>query len=346
MIRPLLLGWNAWRDTANYSVTTALVRLRGRSTSTPWRQGHVVGEELEWNDLGDWQKRLRRGGDGDGVGGERRDGGITSIRESENAGALALHIFEERDGLVVAEGRLGVGGIDCRQDDQWDLRRDQGVGPMFEFAGGVALGVQVGGLLELKRAFACDGVMDASAQIEECSGVGVERREGGNRLLPGGELRGYGAGDTGEGGEEGFDLLGRNGAWGLVGGAAVLTHFGCEQSEDSHERELRGEAFGGGDGQLHTSECGQVDIGFAGHGRVRNIGDGDGWVPAAGGFAQRGQRVRGLAGLGENKHGAGRFGMAARGSGAACVFAGIFHIDDQAGEVLEENLCRQPGMAA
>ena len=50
---------------------------------------------------------------------------------------------------------------------------DQRVGAVLHFAGGIALGVNVGNFLELQRAFERDGVVDAAAEIQE---IGVAEK--------------------------------------------------------------------------------------------------------------------------------------------------------------------------
>ena len=44
---------------------------------------------------------------------------------------------------------------------------DEGDGAVLHLAGGIALGVDIGDLLELERALEGDGVVDAAAQEEE-----------------------------------------------------------------------------------------------------------------------------------------------------------------------------------
>jgi hypothetical protein len=89
---------------------------------------------------------------------------------------LFAHVFQKRDGLFVAEDRLGFRRVDGGENHERDLRGDEGVGAVLEFAGGVALGVEVRGLFELERAFAGNSVVDAATKVEEGAGVGVERR--------------------------------------------------------------------------------------------------------------------------------------------------------------------------
>ncbi len=68
---------------------------------------------------------------------------------------------------------------------------------MLHFAGGVALGVDVGNFLELERAFEGDGEMDAATEVEKIARVG----EAGGELLA-----------LGRAGLEDFFDLGRNAA--------------------------------------------------------------------------------------------------------------------------------------
>ena len=57
--------------------------------------------------------------------------------------------------------------IDGGEHDQRHAIADQRVGPVLQLAHRVALGVHVRGLLQLERAFAGDGVVNAAAEIEK-----------------------------------------------------------------------------------------------------------------------------------------------------------------------------------
>ena len=57
---------------------------------------------------------------------------------------------------------------------------------MLHFAGGIAFGVDVGNLLQLKRAFERDGVVDAAAEIEE---IGLTEELPGELLVKSGFVR-------------------------------------------------------------------------------------------------------------------------------------------------------------
>ena len=79
--------------------------------------------------------------------------------------------------------------IDCGEDDERHAIADQGVGTVLELAYGVALGVHVRGFLQLERALASDGVVDAAAEVEKGYGRCVFRGERGRLLAPGVKMR-------------------------------------------------------------------------------------------------------------------------------------------------------------
>ena len=72
---------------------------------------------------------------------------------------------------------------------------DEGDRAVLEFAGGIALGVDVGDLLELERAFQSDGEVEAAAHEEEVAGVVVAFDQPGD---PGLQARQFGLDDRGQ----------------------------------------------------------------------------------------------------------------------------------------------------
>ena len=73
---------------------------------------------------------------------------------------------------------LGVGRglledvVQRREGYDWRHLVDQGDGTVLEFAGGIALGVDVGQFLELEGAFEGNGITGAATEIEHVPGAG------------------------------------------------------------------------------------------------------------------------------------------------------------------------------
>ena len=141
----------------------------------------MVGEELEGDDLQDGQEQLRGGGDVDGVFDELSDLAVALDGDGDDAAGAGGDLLNVAEGLLVLEDGGWVGRVLGGDDNDGEGLVDEGVGAVLHLAGGVALGVDVGDLLELERALQRDGVVDAAAEEEEVVG-GVEGA-GENRAL-------------------------------------------------------------------------------------------------------------------------------------------------------------------
>ena len=253
-----------------------------------------------------------------------------------------MEVGEELEGFFVAAAGVFVIAVNGGEDDDGNAVADQGVGAVLEFTGGVALGVDVGGLLELEGAFAGDGVVDAAAEEEEGVGVAVFFSEMGETCLPNGELRLDRGGELGQ-----FRKTGGDG--GLIEMAEPCALVERKQVEDG---ELAGEALGGGDGELFAGAERERDGGFAGHGRGWDVGDGEGFLAVGLSFAEGGQGVGGFAGLGDDDYGGfvgggwgGQNGICRTGT-AAAVFAGVLDVDGEAAQVFKRDLGDETSVAA
>ena len=120
---------------------------------------------------------------------ERGNLRVACVGERDDARTLRFHVGEELQSFFVAQHGGFEGAIDRGEDDERHAIADQGVGAVLELAYRVALGVHVGGFLQLERAFAGDGVVDAAAEVEERYGRCVFRGERGRLLAPCVELR-------------------------------------------------------------------------------------------------------------------------------------------------------------
>ena len=192
--------------------------------------------------------------------------------------------------------------------------------------------MEVGGLLQLEGAFAGDGVVNAAAEEEEVFGLAILVGDAVHGLLPAAEL--------------GFDLAGEGGYFGEtlleLGGVHGVARDGGHEGEDVEIEQLRGEALGGGDGALAAGDGGEGDGGFALHGGVVDVGDGEGLVADGVGLAQGGEGVGGFAGLRDDHDGGVGEGLL----GAVGVFAGVLDVDGNAAEVFDDELGEQAGVAA
>ena len=294
-------------------------------------EGHEVGEELEGHDLGDGEQMFGSGCDGDAMA--TRAGTVVSpalARAMTRAPWLSCR--EELHGFFVANDGAVESGIDGGEDDEGDAIADEGVGAVFQLAGGIALGVDVGSLFELEGAFAGDGVVHSAAEVEEAGCGFVLRGEQGDLGAPGVKL--------------GFDRIGESAKSSDVGGEGGGIHLmetgALVEGEEIEHGELAGEAFGGRDGALDAGGERHGDVGLLRHGGGSGVGDGEGAMAAAAGGAERGEGVGGFSRLRENDDA----GMAALGAFAKTVFAGVFDIDGEAAEIFENDFGGEAAVAA
>src|SRR3569623_2433624 len=175
--------------------------------------------------------------------------------------------------------------------DHRHVRIDQRERAMLEFAGGIGLGVDVGDLFQFERAFHGDGILRTPAEeqgvvlvgeiLGELLDLAVERE----RLL-----------DPARNGDELFHEIG------FGRGREVMT---ATEHDHQHEQryQLSSEGLGGrdadfGPGARHEREGGRAYQRTLGH-----VADGERSAEAAQlRFLQRGERVGGLAGLGNRHH--------------------------------------------
>ena len=92
------------------------------------------------------------------------DGFVPFGRQGDDHAAARLGLLHLADHLVV-EVVFGDDG------DDRHVFVDEGDGAVFHLPGRVAFGVDVADLFELERAFEGDGVVDATAEIEEVGGL-------------------------------------------------------------------------------------------------------------------------------------------------------------------------------
>lgn len=93
---------------------------------------------------------------------------------------------------------------------------------------------------------------------------------------------------------EGFDVFDAVFEAHIAGAAEVEGEHGADE-------ELGGEGFSGGDADFVACALVDAAFGFAGDGGADDIGDGEGSVAFADGFAQGGESVDGFAGLADDE---------------------------------------------
>ena len=111
-------------------------------------------------------------GDVDYVLDQLADVGVAFDGDGDDAAGAGADFLDVGERLFVLEDGAGVVGVLRGNADDRKRFVDESVGAVLHLAGRVALGVDVGDLLELERALEGDGVMDAAAEEEEVAGGG------------------------------------------------------------------------------------------------------------------------------------------------------------------------------
>ena len=192
------------------------------------------------------------------------------------------------DLLDIGHG-LGVDAVPRHQPHHRHVAVDEGDRPVLEFAGGIALGVDVGDLLELERPFQGDGEVQAAADEEEVAGVVVAFDQPGDLGLQAGQFVLDDRGQVDQGRAQGLAL----------GRGDGVAHLAEVQGEQEQGRQLAGEGLGRGHADLRAGMGVEDAVGLAGHGRADHVADGQHPRAELGGPADAGQGVRGLARLGD-----------------------------------------------
>src|SRR5215831_20883085 len=127
---------------------------------TAAEDGHVVGQELKRDDRQERREELGRRGDGQHVIGPAAHLVIAAIADGDDLAAPRAHFLDVAHHAVVARVARSEG------DDGHPLV-DERDGPVLHLAGGVALRVDVGDLLELERSLEGDRILHPAAEEEE-----------------------------------------------------------------------------------------------------------------------------------------------------------------------------------
>src|SRR5256884_2633235 len=127
--------------------------------------GDVVGEKLERDDGDERRQELGARRHLDDVLRLRRDVAVARVGHGDHEAVAGPHLLD------VAEHALGRGVAD-HQRYHGELVGDERDRAVLHLTAGIALGMDVGNLLELERPLEGDGVLDATAQIEDVARVG------------------------------------------------------------------------------------------------------------------------------------------------------------------------------
>ena len=223
--------------------------------------------------------------------------------------------------------RLFEPGILGRDDDDGHVLVDQRDRAVFQFAGRVALGVDVGNLLELQRAFERQRERAAAPEVESALRIGEPVRDLFDLAFLLQRIR-----DEARHGDQFVDQAR------LVLGAQHAARAPERDGETGEHGQLAGEGLGGGDADFGTRQRRRDQFAFARDGRGRHVDDRKNVLAFALGIAQRGQRVRRLAGLRDDDGEP----VALHRRFAIAEFGGDIDVHGQARETLEPVTRDQP----
>ena len=190
-----------------------------------------------------------------------------------------------RDFLHVGDGLLEY-LIERRDHDDRHVLVDQRNRPVLEFAGGIALGVDVGDFLQLQRAFQRQRIAGAAAEIEHVAALAISRAS----FSICGSVASAAAIRRGISTSAMHEL-------GLVRVGQFAACPARRDRERGQHHQLAGESLGRGDADFGTGQRRQHGLALARDGRGRHVDDRQRVRAVRLRIAQRGQRVGGFAGL-------------------------------------------------
>ena len=199
----------------------------------------------------------------------------------------------EKDHLATARDHLlGVGGgfleqrVAGRDHNHRHVVFDQRDGTVLHLSGGIALGVDIGNLLQFQRPFQCDGKGGATPEIDHVTGLGHVSRDGAQLFIVieniGGARR---------------HLHQRRRKCRLAVMTDGPSRLCGRDNQTGQHRQLGGEGLGGGDADFRPGMGAQHQIGLARYGAFRHINQGHDMLALFAGETQRRQGVGGLSRL-------------------------------------------------
>ena len=247
---------------------------------------------------------------------------VAFLGNGDDRRLTGLDFLQVADGLGIDIGLRG-------EDDDGDAFDNQGQGAVFQFAGRIGFGVNIGNFLQFQGAFQGYAVIQAASQEEGIFAGTVAFRE---------DL------DLFRVFQHGVDLFRnlphvvRQGPCQFIGQLAAQTADIDAQHE--HDDELRRIGLGGCHGDFRAGIGVDHLVGFAGDGGTDDVGHGQRAGAQAFCLAQGGQRVARFAGLADDDHQAAGINQRI----AIAEFAGNVRLHRDAGEFFQVILAYEAGM--
>ena len=139
----------------------------------------MVGEQLQGDDFEQRREHFDGGRHDDDVIGRFARQLIAFGDDGDHDAVARLDFLDVRNALLIPRHGFRIVFVARSQHDDGKILIDQRVGAVLHFAGGIALGMNVGNFLELQRAFEGDGEVDAASEIQE---IGVAEELPGQSL--------------------------------------------------------------------------------------------------------------------------------------------------------------------
>src|SRR5262245_47388611 len=245
--------------------------------------GGMVGEELHGYSIDQGWDRGVRLGHGDVrlelAAGASRGG----IGYQDDLAAARRHFLHVGDGFFE---QIVFGG----DDDDGHVFVDQGDRPVLELTGGIALGVNIGNLLQFERALERNRVADAAAEVEHVLGPGELVRQLLKQRLASEQGR-----DMPRHLRQSVDEIL------LLAGSDGLARPAERDGQACQRAQLAGEGLGRGNADFGARQGRQHDVCFTGNGRGAHVNDGGDRLALRLAVAQRRQGVGGFARLGDEQ---------------------------------------------
>ena len=127
--------------------------------------GDIVGEKLERNDGQEGHKAVAGVRNDEAVVAHVLDDGIVLGDHGDDFAFAGFYFLDVADNFFV-HAMLGC------DDDDGHFLVDEGDGTVFHFGGGIAFGMDVGYFFQFESAFECNGVVVATAKVDEVFAVG------------------------------------------------------------------------------------------------------------------------------------------------------------------------------
>ena len=125
----------------------------------------MIGEQLQGNHFDDRQQQFGSGGDEEDIVGNAGDLAIALGGHRHQAAVPGSNFLHHVESAAIAQYGIGIMLVAGGQHDDGKFFIDQRVRPVLQFSGGITFGVRIGDFLELERALARDGVVNAASEV-------------------------------------------------------------------------------------------------------------------------------------------------------------------------------------